>query len=87
MCDGEDVGAVLGAIVKGRGLTQVTARALEHSDPRQALRVSPGMIPVGCVGVSKHGGGRISALVGRGISALPPVCSQAGGSQQATWEC
>ncbi|MEW5299576.1 MAG: hypothetical protein WDW36_002577 [Sanguina aurantia] len=38
VCDGEDVGAVLGAIVKGRGLTQVTARALEHSDPRQALR-------------------------------------------------
>lgn len=30
--------AILGSIIKGRGLAQVPARALESPDPRQALR-------------------------------------------------
>lgn len=38
--DGEDVGAVLSAIVKGRGLGVLVApRALEHPVPKEALRV------------------------------------------------
>eukprot|EP00798_Chlamydomonas_sp_ICE-L_P013599 gene13599-19472_t len=42
--DKEDVGTVLGQIVKSRGLgQQVTARALEHPEPRQALRAVLGM--------------------------------------------
>ncbi len=44
VCDpGEDVAWTLGAIVRSRGLgAQVPAKALEHSDPRQALRVGVG---------------------------------------------
>lgn len=50
VCDaGEDVAGTLGAIVRSRGLSHlVPPKALEHGDPRQALRVR---------GAGRDGGG------------------------------
>lgn len=61
MCDpGEDVVGVLGQIVKARSLgRQVPQKALEHPEPKQALRVSCWRLP--CLltseAVSFHGRG------------------------------